>query len=90
MSDISPIARPFAASYEAAAKPAAAPNGHNGIDRGSDRVELSGSARILAKIGENPIRQELVDRVRAEIDAGTYDTDAKLDAALEELLSDHI
>ncbi len=33
-----------------------------------------------------PIRQTLVDRVRREIAAGTYDTPEKLDAALAELL----
>ncbi len=88
MSDISPIARTFATGYEPAARAATANGQDAGVARGSDRVELSGSARLLAKIAENPIRQELVDRVKAEIDAGTYETEDKLDAALEELLSD--
>ena len=33
-----------------------------------------------------PIRRDLVDRVRREIEAGIYDTPEKLDAALERLL----
>jgi len=32
-----------------------------------------------------PVRVNLVERVRKEIAAGTYDTPAKLDAALERL-----
>lgn len=33
-----------------------------------------------------PIRRELVERVRKEIEAGTYDTPEKFDLALERLL----
>jgi hypothetical protein len=33
-----------------------------------------------------PIRQELVDRIRLEIEAGTYDTEEKWEAALDRLL----
>ena len=33
-----------------------------------------------------PIRQDLVDRVRREIAAGTYDTQAKWEAALDRML----
>jgi negative regulator of flagellin synthesis FlgM len=52
-------------------------------------VEFSTTARLLSKIAELPeIRQELVDQVRAEIAAGTYETEDKVDAALQSLLSD--
>lgn len=82
MNDINPIARTFAAAHAAST-----PN-PNGIDC----VELSDFTRTLAntlvKIGENPVHQELVDRVRAEIEAGTYETDDKIDAAIDELLED--
>ncbi len=87
MSDISPIARSAAAGYEPLAKIGPQP-GSPTVDRGHDQVELSDSARLLAKIRENPVRSELIDRVRAEIDAGSYETEDKLDAAIEELLSD--
>ena len=35
---------------------------------------------------ESPIRWELVERVRREIEAGTYETSEKMDLALERLL----
>jgi hypothetical protein len=35
---------------------------------------------------ERPIRWELVERVRREIASGTYDTDEKMDLALERLM----
>jgi hypothetical protein len=35
---------------------------------------------------DGPIRTELVERVRREIAAGTYDTPEKLDIALDRLL----
>jgi hypothetical protein len=38
------------------------------------------------KTEETGIRKELVERVRREIEAGTYDTQEKWDAALDSLL----
>lgn len=35
---------------------------------------------------ESPIRTDLVERIRREIAAGTYETPEKLEAALEKLL----
>lgn len=40
----------------------------------------------VRKRGPRKIRTELVDRVRAEIAAGTYDTPDRFQAALERLL----
>ncbi len=55
----------------------------------SDQVELSDRARLLSKLRETPeVRQDLVDRVRAEIDSGEYLTSDKLDAATDNVLSD--
>lgn len=53
---------------------------------GGDSVELSARARLIASLSEittadEPIRTELVDRVKAEIADGTYDTPEKLAAA---------
>lgn len=92
MSDIAPIgpgvtrvgevttgaaeARPGAGRAEPATRP-------------SDRVELSDRARLLSKlIGLPDIRTELVDRVRSEIAAGTYDTPERLEGALTGLIED--
>ena len=52
----------------------------------ADEVELSSAAREQMKEGESAeIRTKLVECVRAEIAAGTYLTDAKLDAAIERM-----
>ncbi|MDX2130838.1 MAG: flagellar biosynthesis anti-sigma factor FlgM [Planctomycetota bacterium] len=58
------------------------------IRRGADRVEFSAVATYLSKLRDLPVRQDLVDRVKAEIAAGTYDTPDKFEAALTELLGD--
>lgn len=58
-------------------------------DRPSDRVELSDRARYLAQLQQvPPVRQSLIDEVRAQIEAGTYDTPERLDAALDGLIED--
>lgn len=57
--------------------------------RGPDRVEVSAVATYLSKSRLSPpIRQDLVDTVRRQIAAGTYDTADKLDAAIDEMLKD--
>lgn len=58
-------------------------------DRPSDRVELSDRARYLAKLQQVPaVRQGLIDQVRAQIEAGTYDTPERFDAAVDGLIDD--
>lgn len=52
----------------------------------TDAVELSATAREQLERDESaPIRTGLVERVRAEIAAGTYLTDARLDAAVNRM-----
>ncbi|NQU75039.1 MAG: flagellar biosynthesis anti-sigma factor FlgM [Planctomycetes bacterium] len=54
-----------------------------------DTVEISLQARIASKLAEiPPIRAGLVARVKAEIQAGTYETPEKLDVAIENLLKE--
>jgi negative regulator of flagellin synthesis FlgM len=54
-----------------------------------DSVEISPAAEAAVQAAESgAIRQNLVDRVRAEIAAGTYETPAKLDMALDRLLDE--
>ena len=55
--------------------------------RGADRVEVSSIARELSRM-QDPVRQDLIDRVRSEIESGTYETEARLDGAIDRLLSD--
>ena len=64
------------------AKPAEKPDRH-------DTVAISEIARLKAKLAEVPeIRQELIDRVKAEIEAGSYDTIDTVRAAAEKLLAE--
>ncbi len=59
------------------------------ITRPSDRVEISERARLLSKIAAMPdIRSDVVDRVRGEIANGTYETDDKLDSAVQNVLDE--
>ena len=56
-----------------------------------DEVTLSSAAQQASKISENAassgeIRFDLVNRIRSEIAAGTYETPEKLDTALEKML----
>lgn len=57
--------------------------------RPADSVDISALARRLGErsTGE-PVRQDLVDRVKGEIENGTYESDDKLDLAAERLLGD--
>jgi hypothetical protein len=45
-----------------------------------------GTRKKRSKKDDSGIRKELVERVRREIEADTYDTPAKWDAALDNLL----
>jgi anti-sigma28 factor (negative regulator of flagellin synthesis) len=55
----------------------------------TDRVEFSELGTWLARFSELPqVRTELVDKIRAEIAAGKYESPEKLDVAVENLLDD--
>lgn len=57
--------------------------------RGEDRVEVSALAQHLARLNQDPpVRQDLIDRVRAEIEAGLYDTPERLEGALDNIVRD--
>lgn len=59
------------------------------VRRGDDRVDVSEMARMISKMNDMPsIRTELVSRVRAEIAAGTYETDEKIDLALDVMMDE--
>ena len=61
----------------------AAPVGPGSI---SDIVELSAAAQLVAKVHQLPeIRTELVERIKAEIAAGTYETPERLEIAVSRL-----
>jgi anti-sigma28 factor (negative regulator of flagellin synthesis) len=57
--------------------------------RAVDRLEVSGADHLLKtmKAGAD-VRVDLVQNVKQQIQAGTYETDAKLNAATDRLLSE--
>tara|TARA_R110002073_G_scaffold118918_1_gene258449 strand:- start:323503 stop:323808 length:306 start_codon:yes stop_codon:yes gene_type:complete len=96
MSDISPINSSVASRVgRIAVDPSIASNqsteevrGRGGA-RPSDRVEFSQVSQYLSKLQSEPTeRSELVNRVRDEIQAGTYLTEDKLSSAADGLLDD--
>lgn len=88
MSDIAPITGPSAASLSS---PSAVQRQAATVDapaRSSDRAEISKVAQLLSKLADLDVRQDKIDAVRAQIAAGNYVTDDKIEAAIDELLSD--
>ena len=67
----------------------AMPAGPAAPGRIDDVVELSPVAQLVAKVHEIPlVRAELVQRVRAELASGTYETTEKLDIAVSRLMEE--
>lgn len=90
MSDIAPLHNAnAAASYSPVGRINPSTSTPLDLSRGSDQIELSDTARILSKLANLPdIREDLVNRVRAQIADGTYDVDGKLDLAIDGLAED--
>jgi negative regulator of flagellin synthesis FlgM len=54
-----------------------------------DQLDISREAQALSQARQgSEIRQDLVDRVKREIAAGTYDTEEKFEMALDRLLDE--
>jgi negative regulator of flagellin synthesis FlgM len=63
--------------------------GRAGSTRGSDRVEISPAAEAAVRAAESgEVRHSLVNQIRDQIAAGTYETPDKLDIALDRLLDE--
>ena len=57
--------------------------------RGADKVELSGMAGMLKTLkAGGDVRADKVASIKAQIEAGTYEDDHKLDAAIDRMLDD--
>ena len=54
----------------------------------TDKVELSGMSHLLKALKNNDVRTEKVSAIKAQIEAGTYEDDAKMDAAVDRMLDD--
>ena len=54
-----------------------------------DEVHISDTARMVEQVKQAPdIRQDRVQAIRAQIAAGTYETQGKLDGAVSRLLDE--
>lgn len=93
MSDIAPLGH-FGVDQSAPV----APTGHRltpgettrvRSTRDTDRVEVSALANYLSLLREiEPYRPGLVDRVRGEIESGSYESSERLDLAVETLVDE--
>ena len=69
----------------AGAKPGAASEAANA----GDVVEISSAARLVAQIDSIPdIRVDLVERVKSEIAAGTYETPERIERTVTKLMDE--
>jgi flagellar biosynthesis anti-sigma factor FlgM len=65
------------------------PAGSSQPTRGTDKVELSGMSHALATLKSGgDFRADKVADIKAQIEAGTYEDDKKLDIAADRLLDD--
>jgi len=61
--------------------------GASEVNWASDVVEISTAAQLAAKIQDIPdVRTELVERVKAEIAQGTYETQERLEVTVARLM----
>ncbi|MBC7783407.1 MAG: flagellar biosynthesis anti-sigma factor FlgM [Burkholderiales bacterium] len=80
---IAPVAPKAIPKPEAAAS-SAAPAAPDRVDR----LELSSVQSMLNQLKTNDVRIDKVNEIKAQIAAGTYETDEKLDAAADKLLDE--
>ena len=55
----------------------------------ADRLELSGVSHLMKTLKANgDVRTEKIAEIKSQIEAGTYEDDKKLDAAIDRMLDD--
>jgi anti-sigma28 factor (negative regulator of flagellin synthesis) len=54
----------------------------------ADRLEISGAGQFLKTLKANDVRVDKVATIRAQLDAGTYESDQKLNVAVGKLLDE--
>lgn len=90
--NISPTAAPMAApalsSVAAARESADAAPAESVRPRATDRLELSGVSNLLELARSSDVRLEKVQLLRDQIEAGTYDVEAKAQVVADRLLDD--
>lgn len=76
------VRAPHKASGSAAA-------GSSSSVQAADELDISSEADLVSQVRDLPdIREDKVARIRQQIQNGTYDTDAKLEAALGKFLDE--
>jgi len=59
------------------------------VPQPADRAQLSEAARFMSRLRQQlPVRAERVAAVRALIEAGSYETPARIEAAIDRLAAD--
>lgn len=58
------------------------------LPRATDRLELSGHSHLLVALRSNEVRVDKVAVVKAQIEAGTYESQEKLDLAIDRMLDE--
>jgi len=54
----------------------------------TDKLELSGMSHWLSALKSNDIRADKVSEIKSQIDGGTYESDDKMNVAIDRLLDD--
>lgn len=97
MPDISSIGHESVGPLDRAAPPHArgdttpTPQVDRPPQRPGDRVELSDHARFLDELRRLPnVRSDRVEEVRQSIASGTYETEARLERAIDRLIRDFL
>jgi len=92
MNDIHSIKGTYGPAPQLRARPAGVETpaqSARGAELLGDRVEISEQATLMQKLIKGPeIRGDLVRRIRAEIEAGTYETPERINATVDILLSE--
>ncbi len=91
MSDIGPISHHQASIGSVHARRAGSQDAGRAQapQRTADRVELSTTAKLLGQLADVPeVREDLIARAKANIQAGVYDANAIIDATVDRLSED--
>ncbi|HEV8379475.1 MAG TPA: flagellar biosynthesis anti-sigma factor FlgM [Tepidisphaeraceae bacterium] len=56
--------------------------------KATDRLELSGNTHLLTALRSNEVRIDKVSVIKAQIDAGSYESSEKLDIAIDRMLDE--
>lgn len=68
----------------------ATPPAPSPLNSPSDELEISSAGQMLNRLGDSPeVRAERIAQIKEAIDAGDYDTDEKLEAALSRMFEIH-